>query len=177
MLLDVSRALRAPGEEIPFAHNDCIPPQDIFGEEITFTDVLLKGHFSMLGESLHITGLLTTVAHGQCAGCLKPVALPLEVEFDEIFTRVGRFPRQTEETPDDEDDERLEFEGSKVDLAHLALTLAVLELPMRFTCGEDCEALSEMQPDDQFTHACQKDMPDQHPFSALQQLLTKDQEV
>ncbi len=176
MLLDVSRALRAPGEEIPFAHNDCIPPQDIFGEEITFTDVLLEGHFSMMGENLHITGHLTTVAHGLCAGCLQPVALPLDVAFDEIFTRIGRFPQQ-ENTPDDEDDERLEFEGSKVDLAHLALTLAVLELPMRFTCGEACPALSNMQPDNQTTHACQKDMPDQHPFSALQQLLTKDQEV
>lgn len=176
MLLDVSRALRAPGEEIPFAHNDCIPPQEIFGEEVTFTDVLLEGHFSMLGENLHITGLLTAAAHGTCAGCLKPVLFPIEVEFDEIFTRIGRFPHQ-EEPSDDEDDERLEFEGSKVDLAHLALTLAVLELPMRFTCEGGCASLDEMQPDEQTSHACQKDMPDQHPFSALQQLLTKDQEV
>lgn len=176
MLLDISRALRTPGEEISFTHHDAIPPQEIFGEEITFSDVVLEGHFSMVGENLHITGLLTAVANGQCAGCLKPVALPLQVEVDEIFTRISRFPHQ-EESPDDEDDERLEFEGSKVDLSHLTLTLAVLELPMRFTCGEDCEALSQMQPDNQSTHACQKDMPDQHPFSALQQLLTKDQEV
>ena len=57
-------------------------------------------------------------------------------------------------------------------------TLAVLALPMRFECGESCPALARLQPDDsQPTHACQKDMPDQHPFSALQQLLTKDQEV
>lgn len=176
MLLDISRALRAPGEEIFFEHSDCIPPQEIFGEEITFTDVLLKGHFSMAGESLHIQGVLTAVANAVCAGCLKPVAHRIEVDFDEIYTRISRYPQQ-EETRDEEDDERLEFEGSKVDLAHLALTLAVLELPMRFTCGDDCEALSQLQPDDNTTHACQKDMPDQHPFSALQQLLTKDQEV
>lgn len=176
MLLDISRALRAPGEEIPFAHSDSIPPQDIFGEEITFTDVLLKGRFSMAGESLHLMGTLTATANGVCAGCLKPVQYPIEVEFDEIFTRISRFPQQQTET-DEEDDERLEFEGSKVDLAHLALTLAVLELPMRFTCGDTCESLSALQPDEQNTHACQKDMPDQHPFSALQQLLTKDQEV
>ena len=176
MLLDISRALRAPGEEIFFEHSDFIPPQDVFGEEITFTDVCLKGHFSMAGESLHIHGVLTAVANAVCAGCLKPVAHPIEVDFDEIFTRISRYPQQ-EEMPDEEDDERLEFEGSKVDLAHLALTLAVLELPMRFTCGEECEVLSEIQPDEQNTHACQKDMPDQHPFSALQQLLTKDQEV
>ena len=39
--------------------------------------------------------------------------------------------------------------------------------------------LSEKQADDSLddTHACQKESPVVHPFSALQQLLTKDQEV
>ena len=104
------------------------------------------------------------------------VEYPIEVEFDEIFTRQSRYPQQEEDQDDEE--ERLMFDGSKVELSHLALTLAVLELPMRFVCGDACPALDAMQPDDEnSTHACQKDMPDQHPFSALQQLLTKDQEV
>ena len=175
LLLDISRALRAPGEDFPFLHRDVIPPQEIFGETVTFDDVLLKGHYSMAGESLHIQGTLTALAHGTCAGCLKPVDYPVEVPFDEIFTRQSRYPRE-EETPDAE--ERLMFEGSKVELSHLAMTLAVLDLPMRFECGEDCPALAALRPQDSLsTHACQKDMPDQHPFSALQQLLTKDQEV
>ena len=176
LLLDISRALRAPGEEIPFSHRDAIPPQEVFGETVTFDDVLLSGHFSFAGDSLYIRGVLTATANGCCAGCLQPVAYPIEVEFDEIFAQQSKYP-QVEENPEDED-ERLMFEGSKVELSHLALTLAVLELPMRFMCGEDCPALDAMQPDDEpHTHACQKDMPDQHPFSALQQLLTKDQEV
>lgn len=177
MFLDITSALCAPGEEIPLNHRDVIPPQAIFGEEISFDDVLLEGSYSMVGESLHLTGILRAVAHGCCAGCLKPVDYKVEVPFDEIFTRLTRFNQQEIEAQD-EDDERLVFEGSKVDLSHLALTLAVLDLPMRFVCGEDCEALKAMQPSEiPITHACQKDMPDQHPFSALQQLLTKDQEV
>lgn len=175
MLLDISRALRAPGEDFPFLHREAIPPQEIFGETVTFDDTLLSGHFSLAGESLHIRGMLRTTAHGCCAGCLKPVSFPMEIPFDEIFTRQGHCP-QEEETPGEE--ERLVFEGSKAELSHLALTLAVLELPMRFVCGENCPALDAVRPDDTpLTHACQKDMPDQHPFSALQQLLTKDQEV
>lgn len=175
MLLDISRALRAPGEDFPFLHRDAIPPQEIFGETVTFDDVLLSGHFSFAGESLQIRGVLQTVAHGMCAGCLQPVSFPVEVPFDEIFTRQTRYSQQ-EEDPGEE--ERLMFEGSQVELSHLAMTLAVLELPMRFECGEDCPALDAVQPEDTpSTHACQKDMPDQHPFSALQQLLTKDQEV
>lgn len=177
MLLDISRALRAPGEDFPFLHRDEIPPQEVFGETIVFRDVLLSGHYSFAGESLQIRGTLTAVADGVCGGCLKPVQYPIEVEFDEIFTRQSRYP-QTKEEDFLEEEERLMFEGSKVELSHLALTLAVLDLPLRFTCGEDCPALDAFQPeDDNPTHACQKDMPDQHPFSALQQLLTKDQEV
>ena len=37
------------------------------------------------------------------------------------------------------------FEGSKVELSHLAMTLAVLDLPMRFECGEDCPALAALR--------------------------------
>ena len=175
MLLDISRALRAPGEDIPFLHRDAIPPQEIFGETVTFSDVLLAGHYSITDESLRIWGKLTAAAHGHCAGCLKPVDYEVDVPFDEVFTRLSRYP-QKEETHDEE--ERLEYEGSKVELSHLAMTLAVLDLPIRFECGEDCPALQGLTPEDTpSTHACQKDMPDQHPFSALQQLLTKDQEV
>ena len=176
MFLDITPALRAPGSEFPLLHRDVVPPQTVFGEEITFEDVRFEGVYSLTGDTLCLTGLFRARALGHCAGCLKPVTQEMEVPFDEVFTRLSRFHPQ--EVPQDEDDERLMFEGSKVELSHLALTLAVLELPMRFVCGEDCEALRAMQPaDSPITHACQKDMPDQHPFSALQQLLTKDQEV
>jgi len=175
LLLDVSRALRAPGEEIPLLHRDAIPPQEIFGETVTFSDVLLTGHYSAVDETLHIRGVLTAVAHGHCAGCLRQVDYPLEVPFDETFIRQTRYTVQ-DEIPGDE--ERWMYEGSKAELSHLTMTLAVLNLPIRFECGEDCPALSALPSEDSLTtHACQKDMPDQHPFSALQQLLTKDQEV
>ena len=174
MLLDISRALRAPGEEIPFLHRDAIPPQEIFGETVEFSDVLLSGFFSAMEDSLRIYGTLRAVAHGHCAGCLKPVDYPVEVPFDETFIRQSRYLPQ--EDPGEE--ERWIFEGSKVELSHLSMTLAVLDLPIRFECGGSCPALAGLPSEDSFTtHACQKDMPDQHPFSALQQLLTKDQEV
>ncbi len=174
MLLDISRALRAPGEVFPFQHRDAVPPQEVFGETVTFSDVLLTGEFSAAEDHLHLWGTLTAVAHGHCAGCLKPVEYRVEAPFDEIFTRQSRFPRQEE----DPEEERWMYEGSKAELSHLAMTLAVLDLPIRFECGADCPALSGLPSEDTLpTYACQKDMPDQHPFSALQQLLTKDQEV
>ena len=172
LLLDISRALRAPGEEIPFQHCDEIPPQEIFGETVTFSEVVLEGLCSVTEDSLRIHGTLTCTAHGHCAMCLRPVEYPVEVPFDEVFTRQTRYNRAEEESPDEE--ERLMYEGSKVELSHLAMTLAVLDLPIRFECGDGCPALPDDTPS---LRASQKDMPDQHPFSALQQLLTKDQEV
>ena len=176
MLLDISRALRAPGEEIPFLHRDAIPPQVIFGETVTFSEVTLTGFLCSVEDHLRVFGTLRTVAHGHCAGCLQPVDYPVEVPFDETFIRVtARDPRPEEENPEEEE---WYYEGSKIELSHLAMTLTLLDLPIRFECGDDCPVLSRLHAeDDETTHACQKDMPDQHPFSALQQLLTKDQEV
>ncbi len=173
MLLDISRALRAPGEEIPFQHRDRIPPQEIFGETVTFDEPLLTGWHSVAGDSLRIWGTLNCTVHGHCAGCLQEVSYQVETPFDETFIRLNRFAPE-KETPDEE--EQMVYEGSKVELSHLALTLTLLNLPMRFTCGEDCPALRALETGDA-PSACQEDMPDQHPFSALQQLLNEDQEV
>ena len=82
--------------------------------------------------------------------------------------------RQTQQAADD--DEQMTFEGKEIDLAQLALTLTVLELPMRFEC-ESCSDRSDEEDVGEETRACQKETPMEHPFSALQHLLTKDQEV
>ena len=39
MLLDVSMAIRSEGEEFPFLHRDEIPPQEIFGDTVTFEGI------------------------------------------------------------------------------------------------------------------------------------------
>ncbi len=173
LFMDISAALRANGEEIPFRHRDEIPPQPILGETITFTDVALTGFCSAQDHNLRLRGQFHATAHARCSYCLKTMEFPISVPFDEVFARVTKWDPPEEPT---EEGERLVYEGSKVDLSHLALTLAVLEMPIRFLCGEECEVFRAVQADDDSPNACQK-VPDQHPFSALQQLLTKDQEV
>lgn len=170
--MDISQALRAPGEQIPFLHRDEIPPQEIFGEVVSFDPVTLEGHYAMVGTALHILGKLHTVAHAHCSYCLKPVDLPMDIDMDEVFTRIEDNQVQQKAEEDAWDDEQLTFEGSKVELGHLLMTLTLLELPIRFICDESCPA--RPQENDE-TYACQKD-PDQNPFSALQQLLEKEQE-
>lgn len=170
LLLDVSRAMRTPGEAFSFVHHEQIPPQDICGEEVSFDEpVVLEGHFSMSGENLTIEGVLKATAHSRCCNCLEPAKVDLSVDFSEVFTRLDRFTEVEDDDPD-----RLVFTGSKVELSHLALTLALLDLPIRFLCREDCDGYKYMAPQMNAFH--QTEAPKkENPFSVLQQLLTKDQ--
>lgn len=171
-MLDITAALRARGEEIPLAQTEYLEPQEVFGEVVRFDGVELNGWMSVSEENLYLRGTLSTVAHARCSGCLKPVDYPVEVDFNEVFTRQTRFTPKEEEW---DGEEHLIYEGSKVDLAHLVLSLVMLELPISFTCGEDCPVLSNLATDYD-SYANEKDLPDQQPFAALQQLLSKDQE-
>lgn len=170
MLLDVSRALRNPGEAVPFTHHEHIPPQEISGETVTFDDpVVMEGHCTMSGNDLTLDGTLTATAHSRCCNCLGPAQVDIKVPFHEVFTRLDRPQEDTEADPD-----RWVFLGSKAELSHLALTLAVLELPIRILCKPDCEGYKQMAPG--YTNP-QKS----NPFSVLQNLQLKndqdDQEV
>ena len=175
MVLDVSQAFLQPGERIAFRHEEPIPPQLIFGETVTFPQpAVMTGDFLLEGSTLYLTGTLEVTAQGNCAFCLNEVRYPVTKEFSEVFLHLDRMTRQTQQAVDD--DERMTFEGKEIDLAQLALTLTVLELPMRFEC-ESCSEGSDDEDVGDESRACQKETPMEHPFSALQQLLTKDQEV
>ncbi|MBQ6233491.1 MAG: DUF177 domain-containing protein [Clostridia bacterium] len=175
MVLDVSQAFLRPGERIAFRHEEPIPPQLIFGETVTFpAPAVMTGDFLLEGSTLYLTGTLEVTAQGRCAYCLSDVSYPVSKDFAEVFLHLDRMTRQTQRVADD--DEQMTFEGKEIDLAQLALTLTVLELPMRFEC-ENCSEESDEEEVGHESRACQKETPTEHPFSALQQLLTKDQEV
>ena len=178
VLLDIADAIRSQGVEHPFVHSETIPPQEIFGETVQFEEIRLRGTFCLEDRMLRLKGELTGAARGRCSACLAPVVYPLHVPFDESFRQTDRREALAAKEEDQEAfwEERLAFEGSRVELSHLALTLAVLDLPIRFRCEPECAAAKALR-ENNLSHACQKELPDQRPFSALQQLLTKDQEV
>ena len=173
MTLDVSQALRSPGEAFPFRHEEVLPPQTVLGEEIRFEGLaVLEGTYTMASEALLLRGSLRAAVQASCARCLKPVRHPIQVRIQESFLHTDQA------LPEDDGEaweEQFSFTGSKVELGPLALTLAMLALPIRFLCGKGCGGLPEGA--GQTFDDSQKDLPGAHPFSALQQLLTKDQEV
>ena len=175
MVLDVSQAFLRPGERIAFRHEEPIPPQLIFGETVTFPQpAVMTGDYLLEGSTLYLTGTLDVTAQGRCAFCLDEVRYPVRKDFAEVFLHLDRMTRQSK--PQTDDDEQMTFEGKEIELSQLALTLTVLELPIRFECA-CCSQPADGENAGKDTNACQKETPTVHPFSALQQLLTKDQEV
>jgi len=169
MLLDISRALRSQGTEFPFALEGEIPTQDILGEMVTFDKVTMSGNYSAAGKSVLVEGQLTAAAHARCAKCLSRAQAEVTVPFREFYVQDG----------DPEDPDKFAFEGYSLNLDHLALSLALLDLPMRFLCGEDCKGLCPVcgASLNKQTCTCRKETLTKHPFEALQHLLTKDEEV
>lgn len=174
MTLDVTTALRSPGESFPFRHEEVLSPQEVLGEEIRFDEpVVLEGTYTMVDDALLLRGTLYAKAHASCAKCLEPVVHPIAVGIDESLLRTqSAMPEDGAEAWD----EQFSFSGSKVEMNPLALTLTMLVLPIRFLCGKGCQGMPEGAAGDDEQDS-QKDLPQAHPFSALQQLLTKDQEV
>lgn len=180
MLLDVSSALRNLGESFPFIHEEKIAPQLILGETIEFDEpVLLKGSMKASQAVVYLSGELEAVVRAHCSRCLEPMSFKLSVPFNERFIKQGdRAGSENRAKAEDLDEfeEVQAFQGYQIDLSELALSLAVLELPMNFLCREDCEGLSYEQEAENKVNACQEAYIE-HPFAALQKMLTKDQEV
>jgi uncharacterized protein len=166
MKLDVTQALQRPGDVFPFNAAVVIPPQDVDGESITFSDVALAGALSAMDGAVQLKGTLRATAHASCAMCLKDVDHPMELEFREIFRK------DAVET----EDEDFRYEGSEVPLDQMTLTLLMLNLPMRFLCREYCNGSVALKPYlTKPKSSCQEDT--QRPFEALKRLLEEDEEV
>ena len=157
MKLDVSNALAHPGQEYPFSGLQAIADQEISGDRVRLDDCETEGVF-MADEdgNIAVRGKLRTVAHARCANCLAEAQSEIENEFDEVFQRNG----------DPEDDEIFAYEGHEVSLDKLVMSYAVMALPIRFLCREDCPGFEYRDPD-----VAPEEPGIQYPFAGLQQLL------
>ncbi len=169
MSLDVSKALKTPGSSFPFEETVALPPQDVLGETVRFEPVALQGRFMALDEGVvELEGHLSTAASAACALCMGPASADMQVDFREQFRKDAR-----------EDDEAFPYEGGKLDLEPMALTLVMLNLPLRFVCSPNCKGTEEWQ---QYQQRMPRDADDesasvQHPFKDLERLFNKEEEV
>ena len=157
MKLDVSDALANPGQEYSFSGSQAIADQEIGGDTVRLEDAAVEGVFlSDEDGNISIRGKLSTIAHARCANCLEPAQARVENGFDETFLRGG----------DPEDDEIFAYDGREVPLDKLVMSDAVMALPIRFLCREDCPGFEYRDPE-----ADRNEPGVQYPFAGLRQLL------
>jgi len=163
MKLDVSDALSNPGQEYPFSGLQAIADQEVSGDTVRIDDCAVEGVFLSDEEgNISVRGKLRTIAHAHCAKCLEEASAEVGNEFDEVFQRNG----------DPEDDEIFVYEGREVSLEKLVMSYAVMALPIRFLCREDCPGFEYRDPD-----VAPAEPGIQYPFAGLQQLLQNNEEV
>ncbi len=157
MELDVSTALSHPGQEYRFSGSQAIADQEIYGTVVRIDDCEVEGVYMADDEgNISVKGRLSTVAHAPCANCLADASADVQNEFDEVFIRDG----------DQEDDEIFAYEGHLVSMSKLVMSYAVMALPIRFLCREDCPGFEYTDPD-----AAPAEPGIQYPFAGLRQLL------
>ena len=128
---NVRDLVRHPGE-MRERHLDFAAPEHL-GEGLvavadgTPMDIDLK--LESLHEGVLASGTVHTRADGECARCLAPVSLPVEVEFAELFA----YPS---EEPFDHS-----LQGDTLDLEPVVRDAVVLALPFQPECVDGCEDL------------------------------------
>jgi uncharacterized protein len=167
-MVDVSNALKNPGQAYPFECPLALEPMDVLSDEVTLTDILLKGEMTGAGESVSVRGTVRATLVAHCARCLKEVSQPLKAEIDEVFVR---------EVDPENPDQRL-LEGHEIDLTSPARESLLLEMPMRLLCRKDCKGLCPVCGANLNDKSCEclKGEPKANPFSALEKLLPGDDE-
>ena len=169
MLMDISLALKNPGQSYPFEVTAEGEPMIVLVDPVRFDSVCLKGTYTGAGESVRIQGTINADVESRCALCLEPVKTHVEAVVDVSFYK----------TPDPDDADAYPLDGYRIDIQPMVEEALVLELPMRFMCSEDCKGICHICGANRNIApcTCQEGGERQNPFSALRELLTEDEEV
>jgi uncharacterized protein len=173
MRFDVSEALKSQGHPVGFRFQADLDPMQANGENIVFNKpVMVEGSCIYTGENFWLTGKISSEYTVNCARCLRPLSVALNVDFDEEFAR-----EPSEENPD-----RYLFQGDVIDLTQMVLDSIALNIPMRHLCRELCRGLCPVCGINLNTEKCSCRLVDQDedstrsPFESLQALLHEDNE-
>ncbi len=131
-------------------------------------DVQVNAVADLAGMEIRIRGAVKTRIEAACSRCLKPVALPVEREFDLTYRPMSTIARNEEiELPPDELDVGF-YEGEGIQLADIVTEQMILAFPMKVICREDCRGLCPTCGADRNRETCQcLELQADSPFAAL----------
>ncbi len=131
--LDISYLVKgSPGTYKEFEFNF---PQLNFSPELTLVDILGKIFISVTEDGVVADGKLAALTQLSCSRCLKSYWQPLEINFTEMFSA-----HPAGDSGNDLGEQPLPADGA-IDLTPIIRDYAVLDIPIRQLCSEDCKGL------------------------------------
>jgi len=107
-------------------------PLDVNGDRASFVgQVSIQLEANSVDEAIAIGGIISARLTMQCGRCLEFYENPLEVSFNEVYTR----------TLNEAAEEEVLYTGDFIDIEPEVVKTVLLSLPMRAVCREDCRGL------------------------------------
>lgn len=155
MKINVSDALQNPYSKIKF---DGSLKFELNDEYELAEPAQVQGECSHTGEDDYlVTGTLRFKVKALCALCLKDVTAEVVTEFSEKFSK-------------EQDEDSYQYSGKEICLDKMLQDTAILALPMRILCSEECRGLCPDCGQDLNIKRCGCSREENNPFAAIRML-------
>ena len=142
MKLDLSEIVTHLGKRIKYEIDE--PPIEDFDSGIRCV-APVKGEVTFTNSGSHIVvrGHFDTAVEVECARCLEPDRMDLNLPIEEEFQISGRLPEATEVEEDELPEDAMEplFVDNVLDLTELLRQDIVVAVPIKPLCDEACKGL------------------------------------
>jgi uncharacterized protein len=139
MLIDVRDILKTSGlsksVDLEISAGD-MGISDVPGEVAFNESFRIKVELSNIKGIIRAKGTVRTVYDTYCARCLKPLREFIDKRFDDEYVRLGALGAVTAEEA-----EVYEYSDKEIDIGLAARESALLEIPIRHLCREDCRSM------------------------------------
>lgn len=132
MIFDLKRIAVSDGEAIPFSYDTDLSKEEMNGEYPFRTPVHVEGEIRNHLGVLKLHATVRALYETQCARCLAPVKVDLNVPCDMILSS---------EVQNEERDDIFQLEGDSVELDDIVIPALLLEVHMTYLCKPDCKGL------------------------------------
>jgi len=130
--LDVEMLKRTPGYFARFDLTAEVPPFELRGENVIFTDPVKACLVANnTGSAIVVEGEVSGRLKLTCSRCLEVFNYAFEVPVNETYTHM----------PESVGGDVVPFSGNVIDITPEVVRSIILSLPMKAVCSEDCRGL------------------------------------
>jgi len=132
--INVTELRRGIGREATYEFREMIQPVELAGETIRFELARVTLRLVSAGETIEGYFRVSSGAHMLCSRCLKPMVVPIDLEFMVSYEQAPDESKMDESTSDDV----VFYHEDLIDVSEDLRQHLILELPMKPVCDPTC---------------------------------------